>query len=75
MSHRARIALLANGPREGERRDITPGQMALAISERFDNDQGHADVIDHYAYEGRTINDPDTVVFTFREQERHVIDR
>jgi len=36
-------------------------------------DQGYAEVIDHYAYEGRTGSDPDTVKFTFSHQENRVI--
>jgi hypothetical protein len=72
-NHSARHALLANGPRKGELLSIEQGQVTLAVSERFDFDQGYAEVIDHYAYEGPTGNDLDTVSFTFRHQENRVI--
>ena len=70
--HSAHVALLADGPRQGEQLPIEPGQAVLAVPERFDFDQGYAEVTDHYAYDGRTGNDPDTVVFTFRHQEHQV---
>jgi hypothetical protein len=70
--HQAHFALLADGPREGDRIEIRPGQMDLAISERFEVDQGHTDVTIHYAYQGPTGSDPDTVIFAFRQQEQHV---
>ncbi len=73
QNHAARHALLADGPRQGELLPIEPGQLALAIPERFDFDQGYAEVIDHYAYEGRTGSDPDSVKFTFSHQENRVI--
>lgn len=72
QNHAARRALLADGPRQGEL-PIEPGQLALAIPERFDFDQGYAEVIDHYVYKGRTGSDPDTVEFTFSHQENRVI--
>jgi Sigma-70, region 4 len=70
--HTAHTALLADGPHEGERVKIEPGQTALMLSERFDLDQGHADAIDHYIYEGPTGNDRSTVTFTFSHQEHRV---
>jgi hypothetical protein len=70
--HTAHKALLADGPRAGHSVPIHPEQGSLALTERFDVDQGFVDVVDHYAYEGRTGNDPDTVVFTFRHQEHRV---
>jgi hypothetical protein len=73
QNHSARHALLADGPRLGELLPIGPGQLALAIPERFDFDQGYAEVTDHYAYEGRTVSDPDTLVFRFRHQEHRVV--
>jgi hypothetical protein len=52
---------------------VEPGQMVLEVPERFDYDQGYSEVVDHYAYEGRTGTDPETVLFTFRHQEHRVI--
>jgi hypothetical protein len=70
--HTAHAALLADGPHEGERVKIEPGQTVLMLSERFDFDQGHADVIDHYIYGGPTGNNRSTVTFTFSHQEHRV---
>src|ERR1700724_3497741 len=42
-------------------------------SKPFDQGQGHAITTPHYAYEGRTGNDPDTVVFAFRGWEHHTV--
>jgi hypothetical protein len=53
--HTAHFALLANGPHEGEKHDIEPGQLALWVGE------------DGYRYEHMSGNDPDTAVFTYRE--------
>ena len=72
QNHSARHALLADGPRTGELLPVEPSQLMLAVPERFDFDQGCAEVIDHYAYEGPT-GDRDTVVFTFRHQENRVV--
>ncbi len=70
--HTANAALLRDGPHEGEYVKIEPGQVALELAERFDFDQGHADVIDHYTYEESLDNAPGTVAFTFSHQEHRV---
>jgi hypothetical protein len=53
--HTAHFALLADGPHEGEKHDIEPGQLALWVGE------------DGYRYEHMSGNDPDVAVFTHRE--------
>ncbi len=66
--HQARMALLADGPRKGERRPVSPGQLELTITESFDYDQGTTEVDLYYAYEAPVANDPYTVIFIYRGQ-------
>jgi hypothetical protein len=61
QTHTAHFALLADGPYQGERRKIEPGQLVLEIT-------GSGNVLDVYAYEGPTRTTRDTVLFTYREQ-------
>lgn len=66
MSHAADIALLINGPCEGQKHPILASQQVLEISETFDYDQGRVRKVHGYEYEKPADTDR-IAIFVYRE--------
>jgi hypothetical protein len=62
--HSARVAQLRDGPRNGERVDIHPGQLVVSYTESIVVDQGPpVPAVSRYVYERMLDNKPDTALF------------
>jgi hypothetical protein len=65
-SHSARFALLRDGPRNGERVDVQPGQLAVSFTATIVVDQASEPAVSRYVYERMLDNEPDTALFVLK---------